>query len=555
MKITRRLCFLAFLSLWTVLASAQMQAQTPDGERFLPGAGIKTNLLYDATATFNLGVEFRTGNRTSLDIPLSYNPWTFSNNRKWKHVLVQPEFRLWTRETFDGHFFGVHGHYAFYNVGNLPKPFSPYMQAHRFEGWLAGAGVSYGYRWNFRHPRWALEATVGVGYAYMEYDKFICGKCGEMLGSETKNYFGPTKAGLSLILGLGKQTPAVPEIPMAVSVPVVIPVPEPEPPKPVVLVYEPHFAPSFVTPESEAVKARSESGRAFLDFEVGSSVIIPNFRRNAAELQCIRQTIESVRSNPDATVTGITITGWASPEGSASSNRALSERRAQALANYIGGNYGLSNGQFTVWGAGEDWPGLDSLVGSSFLPYKYFLLDIIRNTADPDAREQRLRTVGDGEPYRQMVAEFYPRLRRSDYTIAYTVVPFTVEQGREVLKTRPGDLSLNELFLIANTYPAGSESFNQVFEAAVQAFPDSDVANLNAAAIALGRKDVETAIRCLTKVRERNEPFWNNAGVLAWLQGNKAQAAEYFDRAGIAGSKNAAELRSHLESLPQGPRP
>ena len=57
--------------------------------------GIKTNLLYDATTTFNLGLEFRTGAKTSFDIPVSYNPWTFSDNKKWKHILIQPEFRRW----------------------------------------------------------------------------------------------------------------------------------------------------------------------------------------------------------------------------------------------------------------------------------------------------------------------------------------------------------------------------------------------------------------------------------------------------------------------------
>ena len=201
----------------------QDQYLVQTGEMTLPFMGIKTNLLYDATATFNLGLEFRTGWHTSLDIPVNYNPWTFSNGEKWwKHILVQPELRWWPRETFDGHFFGLHGHYAYYNINNLPKPpFSEYMNTHRFQGWLAGAGISYGYRWNFNH-RWALEATVGAGYAYLEYDKFECGRCGELIDSESKHYFGPTKVGLSLIYGIGGK-PASPVVYVA-----------PPPPPPVI---------------------------------------------------------------------------------------------------------------------------------------------------------------------------------------------------------------------------------------------------------------------------------------------------------------------------------
>ncbi|WP_455638932.1 DUF3575 domain-containing protein [Parabacteroides sp.] len=173
----------------------------------IPTFGIKTNLLYDLTTSINLGVEFKTSDRTSLDLSGSWNPFTFSDNRKWKHVLIQPEFRLWTKETFSGHFFGLHAHYAYYNVSRLPhSPFSEYMENHRFEGWLAGAGLSYGYRWNFS-PNWGLEATLGVGYTHLDYDKYGCKKCGEKLGSDTKNYFGPTKIGVSLIYSFGKTLP------------------------------------------------------------------------------------------------------------------------------------------------------------------------------------------------------------------------------------------------------------------------------------------------------------------------------------------------------------
>jgi len=157
---------------------------------------LKTNILYDATATINLGVEFRTGRRTSVDVSGNWNPFTFCNNRKWKHVLIQPEFRWWTKETFSGHFLGLHAHYAYYNVGNLPKPFSSNLRDHRFEGWLAGVGMSYGYRWNFT-PNWGLEATVGVGYARMSYDKYNCERIHvtdkadpTSVGTRSRRYYG-----------------------------------------------------------------------------------------------------------------------------------------------------------------------------------------------------------------------------------------------------------------------------------------------------------------------------------------------------------------------------
>ena len=65
---------------------------------------VKSNLLYDATATINLGVEAALGHRVTLDVSGNYNPWKFGDAR-WKHWLVQPEVRYWLCESFNGHFF------------------------------------------------------------------------------------------------------------------------------------------------------------------------------------------------------------------------------------------------------------------------------------------------------------------------------------------------------------------------------------------------------------------------------------------------------------------
>lgn len=60
---------------------------------------VKTNLLYDATSTINLGTEFGLSPKWTLDVSANYNPWTYSNNKKWKHWLVQPEARYIIRKT------------------------------------------------------------------------------------------------------------------------------------------------------------------------------------------------------------------------------------------------------------------------------------------------------------------------------------------------------------------------------------------------------------------------------------------------------------------------
>lgn len=191
MKLRLLITLLVTLSVSSVFSQDTQTRTIPT----TPSWALKSNLLLDATTSFSLGFETKIGRRLTLDVPVSYNPWTFPENRKWKHIFTQPEVRYWLCEPFYGHFLGAHAHYAFYNVGRLP--FGE-LRDHRYEGWLVGAGVSYGYHWMLG-SNWSLEASLGLGYAYLDYEKFECYYCGDKLKDGKRHYFGATKVALSLI--------------------------------------------------------------------------------------------------------------------------------------------------------------------------------------------------------------------------------------------------------------------------------------------------------------------------------------------------------------------
>lgn len=155
---------------------------------------VKTNLLYDATATFNAGVEIATSQRWSVDLSGNYNAWTLFDDVRYKHWLVQPELRFWFCDRFSGHFLGVHGILGQYNVGGFGQ-----LLDYRYQGGAAGAGVAYGYDWILgRHLN--LEAEVGLGFVYTEYDQFKCVGCGKkILEDQPYLYTGLTKLAINLI--------------------------------------------------------------------------------------------------------------------------------------------------------------------------------------------------------------------------------------------------------------------------------------------------------------------------------------------------------------------
>ena len=172
---------------------------------------LKTNLLYDATTTPNLGLEIGTGRKNTINLTYGINPWTFSSSkgdRKAKHWVVMPEYRWWTCSRFNGHFFGVHLMGGQFNAGNVDIPLpgmffggrdiAKDVRDYRCQGWYAGAGATYGYQWILdRH--WNLEAEIGIGYDRVWYDRYPCYQCGAKIATGVTNYAGITKLGLSVL--------------------------------------------------------------------------------------------------------------------------------------------------------------------------------------------------------------------------------------------------------------------------------------------------------------------------------------------------------------------
>ncbi len=163
---------------------------------------VKTNLAHWAVGVSpNLALEFALGQKMTLEIGGGLNRWVFSENKKVKHWLVQPELRYWFCESFNGHFIGLHGHGGEFNVGNFDIPIGrlDVFDDKRYEGYFYGGGLSYGYQWVLS-KRWSLEAGLGAGYAHIDYDKFDGPNyCGEKLDEGKENYWGITKVALSFI--------------------------------------------------------------------------------------------------------------------------------------------------------------------------------------------------------------------------------------------------------------------------------------------------------------------------------------------------------------------
>ena len=182
-----------FLSVFLLLSSYMAMAQD---------VALKTNALYWATTTPNLGIEASFAKKHSVQLFYGLNPWKQSggDQSSLRHWVLMPEYRYWFCQSMNGWFVGAHLMGGQFNVSGLDMPFGMFdeLKTRRYEGWFAGGGVTAGYQWPLS-KHWSLEAALGIGYDYIKYDKFRCGSCGEKLKSSHKNYFGPTKLALSVM--------------------------------------------------------------------------------------------------------------------------------------------------------------------------------------------------------------------------------------------------------------------------------------------------------------------------------------------------------------------
>lgn len=526
------------LMLMLCCAPAAAWADTEGELPYTTLAAVKTNLLSDAFWTPSLSLELPLNDQWTIDLTGEYNDWDAWKEQKWRHWTVQPEVRYWWQESFRGWFSGLHVLGGEYNVGNWRHrmPFFTgelkHADEYRYQGRFWGAGLGIGYAWHWS-KHWGMSAELGLGYMNLKGDKFVCKGCQEKLAEDQTNHFvGPTKAALNLVYRFTKDKP----------LPVVEEILPVAPERPV-------LTPSYlyVRPVAEVVKERSLEGQAFIEFEMNKTDIQPDRADNRVELGKITASIDSVRNNPDTKISELSIKGFASPDGPYDKNVILAKGRTEELSRYVSRLYNFERGTIKTSYVAEDWEGWRRLIDASDLPHRKELLAIIDDTKlSVDQKEARIKKDYPDD-YDTMRHDILMRLRHSDYVIRYVIRSYTTpEEIREVLRTRPGNLSLAEFYTAAEGYTEGTELFNQVFLSAVQFYPSDEAANLNAANACMAEGNLPQARRHLERAGESKEAIYAR-GLYNAFTGQYDDALALLHEAQSMGVDEAAQAIEQVE--------
>lgn len=299
---------------------------------------------------------------------------------------------------------------------------------------------------------------------------------------------------------------------------------------------------AMLKPNVEKIKNREIEVECLLNFPVGSYSIRPDYMGNQKELDKIYSIVHKLKENSNIAVNKLNIIAFASPEGSLSNNKMLSEKRGNAMKTLLMENFDFTSNIFNVTFGGENWTGLSDTLSKSQLPYKDVALGIIKNT-DKESAKKELINMNGGITFKDMVKNIFPNLRTVKCDISYQVRNFTEDELEKIYKESPNDMSINELWTLSQKYSSDSKEYSNVFVTVAHMFPQSDTANINAAAVSLERKDIISAEEYLKKINpeSRTPEFLNNYGVLQMMKGNSDEAIKYFKQAEKCGLKQAKE--------------
>ena len=309
----------------------------------------------------------------------------------------------------------------------------------------------------------------------------------------------------------------------------------------------------------DEVKAALETQKQVMEAEfrrLAASVLESNSRTfadaNRQELDSVQASIDAVKDDPNLTITGIYITGYASPEAPFDYNIRLSERRANALKQYVERqNVDIPDTAWHVSGHGEDWEGLrEAVVQTPRLLHQGKVLEIIDQcTGNRDACEEQLKAIDPSDVYRRLLNELYGPLRRNEYRIEYNIRSFSLEESRRLLRERPDMLSAAELQRVADSYGQGTPEYREALRVAVETYPQNTVLRNNAALACIEAGQYEEAIRLLQGHCGSEGKLLNLLGIAYAHEGQEEEAVRAFREGSRAGYAPATDNLQKIEEM------
>lgn len=237
-----------------------------------------------------------------------------------------------------------------------------------------------------------------------------------------------------------------------------------------------------------------------IHFLINQANIRANQTDQASYIDLNRQLIEA-NNDPRKEIAGISVSSYASPEGTLAFNTQLAEKREQNTTSLVENQ--LKRDKITEFGeltssfTPEDWEGFQELVEKSNIQDKDLILAVLSMYKDPEEREREIRNLSS--VFDELADQILPQLRYSRIQATINVIGKTDEELINLYNTDPNKLTLEEILYVATLTDDNTRKM-EIYQKAAQNYPNDYRA-------------------------------YNNIGVIQYKQGNYDEASKNFDRA------------------------
>ena len=175
-------------------AAAQQNtlADTPSGTKITTDyhLSLRANLMRWATLTPDLGLEWRICPSWGIAVNGSWTSWSWSDkDRRYALWEVAPEVRYYMGEK-KAWYLG-----AMFKAGQFNYKISETGK----QGDLMGGGITTGYQLRLNKAL-TLDFNLGLGYLNVDFEEYeVIDDVRVRCGNETKNWYGPINAGVTLV--------------------------------------------------------------------------------------------------------------------------------------------------------------------------------------------------------------------------------------------------------------------------------------------------------------------------------------------------------------------
>ncbi|MDR3367346.1 MAG: hypothetical protein LBO71_10340 [Prevotellaceae bacterium] len=290
-------------------------------------------------------------------------------------------------------------------------------------------------------------------------------------------------------------------------------------------------------------KTVEESKEAEIKFIINQAIVRSSELKKEDVKALEKFVADALKSSGKQTVKELRISSYASPDGAENLNEKLSANRGKSATDALRTSLKKSKiapgkDLVAVEATAEDWEGFKELMSASDIQDKELVLRVLSMYNDPAVREREIKNISS--VYKVIANEILPELRRSKLLATVEVANLSDDEIKALVDADDLEkLDVEQLIYAANNLYTDENVKVKLYQKAGESFSDFRAYN-NLAALYLAQKkasDAKSAADAALAANGSDVKVKNNAGYVALLQGNTAEAEKQLASAGLDESK------------------